>query len=460
MFRRKMTTTKTTKQSSGRSLNMQVLTIAIPLVLQNLAQTLLGVIDTWFVSGIGTEAIAALGLAGVMYFTFLMFYRNSINSLVAFIGRAHGADDDYKVGEIVWRGIWMVGLLSATVIILPWLFGIFMGWATPAGSPLILEYGTIYLRIRALEIPLAMFSAIGWAFLVGRGDSRTPMLLMWMMVSVNIFLDWLMVPGNLGVPALGVAGAAWATVLANLLNAILSGCIIWSKRNRSLYNTGNPRKIPWPDIRKVFAVGLPAGMGDFIEIASFSVFFAMIGRLGTETLAANQIAVQYMSISFTFGIAISMAASSLVSQFVGSGELEMAEKSAYRALIIGMIGMGLIGLTYIISPEFLISVFSDDPAVIEAGVTILRVIAIYQVFDAAGIVLSGALMGGGDTRFTMLTRLILAWGGFIPLAWLTIFRFEGGIRGAWITALTYLLSLAVIYFLRFRSGFWKTIQLS
>ncbi|MEM8857374.1 MAG: MATE family efflux transporter [Chloroflexota bacterium] len=279
-------------------------------------------------------------------------------------------------------------------------------------------------------------------------------------MALNIFLDWVMVPGNLGVPAMGVAGAAWATVLANLFNAILSGSIIWSRHNRSTYNTGEPRKTPWSDIRKSFEVGLPAGMGDFIEIASFSVFFAMIGRLGTETLAANQIAVQYMSISFTYGLAISMAASSLVSQFVGSGELSLAEKSAYRSLIIGMVGMGLIGLTYLISPAFLIGVFSEDPAVIEAGVTILRVIAVYQIFDAAGIVLSGALMGGGDTRFTMLTRLILAWGVFLPAAWLTIFRIDGGIQGAWIAALSYLFGLALIYFWRFRSGYWKTIQLS
>ncbi|MEM8860928.1 MAG: MATE family efflux transporter, partial [Chloroflexota bacterium] len=169
-----MSDAQTVKKSKSRSLNMQVLVIAVPLVLQNLAQTLLGVIDTWFVSGINTEAIAALGLAGVLYFTFLVLYRNSINSLVAFIGRAHGAEDNHKIGDLVWRGIWMVGILSITIVILPWVFGLLMSWATPTESPLILEYGTIYLRIRTLEMPLAMFSAIGWAFLVGRGDSRTP----------------------------------------------------------------------------------------------------------------------------------------------------------------------------------------------------------------------------------------------------------------------------------------------
>ena len=155
-----------------------------------------------------------------------------------------------------------------------------------------------------------------------------------------------------------------------------------------------------------------------------------------------------------------MAASSLVSQFVGAGDTSTAEKAAYRALAIGMIGMGLIGLTYVIAPEQLMGFFSDDPTVIGAGVTILSIIAIYQIFDGAGIVLSGALMGGGDTQFTMLTRLILAWGFFLPMAWLAIFRLDRGVAGAWVTALIYLVTLAIVYFWRFRSGKWKEFQLT
>lgn len=444
----------------SRSLNMQVLAIATPLVLQNMAQTLLGVIDTWFISTIGTEAIAALGLAGVIYFTFYVLYRNSLNALVAFIGRAHGAGDHKKIGDIVWRGFSVAAMLSLTIIILPWAFTWIMDFAAPADSGRVAEYGSLYMRIRTIELPIVMFNAVGWAFLVGRGDSRTPMLMMWAMVAVNILLDWIMVPGNLGVPPLGVAGAAWATVLANLFNLAVTAFILFSPKNRAEYDTGRPRRTPWGDMRKVIEVGLPAGFGDFIEIASFSMFFAFIGSLGTQTLAANQIAVQYMSISFTFGLAISMAASSLVSQFVGAGDTSTAEQAAYRALVIGMVGMGLIGLTYIIAPEFLMSVFTDDQTVISAGVAILSIIAIYQMFDGAGIVLSGALMGGGDTTFTMVTRLILAWGFFIPMAWLAIFKLNTGVTGAWATALIYLVVLAVVYFWRFRSGKWKEIKLT
>jgi Na+-driven multidrug efflux pump len=201
------------------------------------------------------------------------------------------------------------------------------------------------------------------------------------------------------------------------------------------------------------------GLGDFIEIASFTAFFAFIARLGTDVLAANQIALQYMSVSFTIGMAISMATSSLVSQYLGARQPGQAEKVAYRACLLAMGGMGLIGLTYLIAPTTLIGFFSEETAVIEAGVTILQLVALYQVFDGLGIVLAGALNGAGDTRFTMGVRAVMAWGMFLPLVWLLAFRWDRGIWGAWVAAFIYLGSLGLVYFLRFRRGHWQQIEI-
>ena len=223
--------------------------------------------------------------------------------------------------------------------------------------------------------------------------------------------------------------------------------------------TGKAHFAPWSELRKGLEVGLPMGLGDFIEIASFSAFFALIARLGTDILAANQIALQYMSISFTFGVAVGMATSSLVSRYLGSKQPDIAEKVAYRAAGLAMLGMGLIGLCYLIAPEALMRVFSDEPSVIEAGVTILTLVAFYQVFDALGIVLASALNGAGDTRFTMFARMIMAWGLFIPLVWVMIYPLDMGIGGAWTAAFSYLGLLSAVYFVRFRSGRWKTIEI-
>lgn len=443
----------------GLSLTWQIATLAGPLMLQNISQTLLGVIDTYFVSRVSTEALAAVGLAGVMYFAVLMLFRSIANSAVVFVGRAYGERDNAKIGTAIWRSLNMVAWLSLFVIALPSLFQWLMGFAAPADSPLVRDLGTTYLQIRAVEIPLVMFSAVAWGFMVGRNDSRTPMLLAWITVLLNIFLDWMLVLGNWGAPALGVAGAAYATVLANLINALLSALILWGRQSRATYGTGRVQLASWSELRGVLRIGLPMGVGDFIEIASFSAFFALLARLGTDVLAANQIALQYMSLSFTLGIGISMATSSLVAQYLGARQPNTAEGVGYRAMVLAMVSMGLIGLSYLIAPAALMRIFSDEPTVIAAGVTIMTLVAFYQVFDAVGIVMAGALNGAGDTTFTMLVRSVLAWGMFIPLVWVLIFPLNAGVMGAWLGALAYLGSISTIYFFRFRSGRWKGIEL-
>ncbi|MCA9839865.1 MAG: MATE family efflux transporter [Trueperaceae bacterium] len=438
----------------------EVAILAGPLVLQQLSFTLMGVTDTYFVSRVSTEAVAAVGLAGVVFFAIMLLFRSTANSSVVFVGRSYGAKDPDGVGRAVWNVLTMVALLSCLTFFLPWLFAFVFAFAAPADSEVLRELGTQYLRIRAFEVPLAMFSAVVWGFLVGRGDSRTPMLLAWLQVGTNIFLDWLLVPGNLGLPPYGVAGAAYATVAANFINALLSAYILWHPQNRLDYKTAKFHRASLKDLRNVLKVGLPMGVGDFVEVSSFSAFFALIGRLGTDTLAANNIALQYMSMSFTLGVAVAMACSSLVSQHLGAKKPELAEQVGYHATLLAMLIMGTVGLTYLIAPASFIGVFSQDASVISAGVIILRLVAFYQIFDAIAIVLGGALNGAGDTTYTMMVRLIFAWGLFLPSAWLLAFPLEGGIRGAWIGALLYLSSLGIMYFFRFRSGRWKRIQLA
>ena len=437
-------------------LTHKVALLAGPLILQNLSYTLLGVTDTFFVSRVSTEAVGAVGLAGVLFFSLMLLFRSTAASSVIFVGRAHGAKDDAGVGEAVWQVLNMIALLTLLALTLPWVFTFLFRFAAP-DDVAVLTLGTQYLQIRAFEVPLAMFNGVVWGFLVGRGDSRTPMLLAWLQVLINIALDWLLVLGNLGFPAWGVAGAAVATVAANAVVTLVSAWLLWRPVAHARFATRRARRSSLPQLRRVLATGLPMGVGDFVEVASFTAFFALIGRLGTEVLAANNIALQFMSLSFTAGIAVAQASSSLVAQHLGAKEPHQAERVGYRATLLGMGLMGLIGLSYLVAPTFLMRIFSDDPQVIAAGVAILRLVALYQIFDAAAIVLGGSLNGAGDTTYTMLMRLFFAWGMFIPLAYLLAFPLGYGVRGAWAGAMVYLAGLALVYLLRFRSGRWKRI---
>ena len=440
---------------SHQNLTRSIALLAGPLILQNLSYALLGVTDTFFVSRISTEAVGAVGLAGVLFFSLMLLFRSTAASSVVFVGRSHGAGDHAGIGAAVWRLLNMIVLLSVFALTLPWVFTFLFGYAAPGDSPVVLALGTKYLQIRALEVPLAMFSAVVWGFLVGRGDSRTPMLLAWTQVLTNIVLDWLLVPGNLGFPAWGVSGAAVATVLANAVVALLSAWILWRPDSHARFGTRRARVASLAELRDVLRVGLPMGVGDFVDVASFTAFFAIVGRLGTDALAANNIALQFMSLSFTMGVAVAQASSSLVAQALGAKDPQQASRVGYRATVLGMMLMGLVGLGYVVAPEVLMRVFSRDPEVVAAGVAILKLVAIYQVADAATIVLGGSLNGAGDTTYTMLARLVCAWGLFLPLAYVFAFPLDLGVRGAWSGAMVYLFVLALVYFLRFRSGRWQ-----
>jgi MATE family multidrug resistance protein len=448
------------RTATRTGLTRNITLLAAPLILQNLSYTLLGVTDTFFVSRISTAAVGAVGLAGVLFFALMLLFRSTAASSVIFVGRAHGARDRCGVGDAVWSVLWVVALLSLLALALPWVLTFLFRFVAPAGSPEVLALGTQYLQIRAFEVPLAMFNALVWGFLVGRGDSRTPMLLAWLQVGLNIALDWLLVLGNLGFPAWGVAGAAVATVLANAAVALLSAWILWHPDSHVLFSTRRVRPPRLPELRHVLATSLPLGVGDFVDVASFTVFFALIGRLGTEVLAANNIALQFMSLSFTLGVAVAQASSSLVAQALGAKDPKRAERVGYRATALGMALMGFVGLGYLVAPERLMSIFSGDPRVIQAGAAILQLVALYQIFDAAAIVLGGALNGAGDTTYTMLARLVCAWGIFLPLAYLFAFPLGGGVRGAWAGAMAYLITLALAYLVRFRSGRWKTLKVA
>lgn len=442
------------------TLTRRIAVVAAPLVLQNLSFTLLGVADTFFVSRISTDAVAAVGLAGILYFALLLLFRSAASSTMVFVGRAHGSKDDAGVSRAVWSVLAMAGMLAVVTPVLPWLYTFLFSLAAPADADTVRTLGSRYLQIRALEVPLVMFSAVVWGFMVGRGDTRTPMWLAWGTVVANIVLDALLVLGPGPFPAWGVGGAAVATVLANLGTAVASAWILWRPAMQRRYAT---RSVYRPSRRELVAtlrVGLPMGIGDFVEVASFSVFFMILARVGVEALAASQIALQYMSLSFTMGFAISMAAGSMVAQSLGAGDASEAEGVGYRATALAAGAMGLVGLAYLIAPEALIAVFSSDPAVIAGGAAVLRLVAFYQLFDAVSIVLGGALNGAGDTTFTMVVRILLGWCVFLPLAWLLALPLGGGVQGAWLGALVYLMGRGLVYFLRFRSGRWKRLQLA
>jgi putative MATE family efflux protein len=232
-------------------------------------------------------------------------------------------------------------------------------------------------------------------------------------------------------------------------------------RRRSLRTRFNTRRAP-PQrdaIARFLRTGVPIGGQWALGMTSFAMFTTLIARMSDHAMAASQAFIILLSLSFMQAIGIGVAASTLVGRYIGAKEIAGAERSFWSSLRLGAILGGLVGVIFVLFPEALMRIFTDGPEVIALGAPLMLLGALFQFFDAGGIIAEGALRGAGDTRWPFVVHSLLGWGLFVPSAYLLGFVLEGGLRGAWFAGLIYVIVLAGSLIWRFRSGAWREMQI-
>ncbi len=444
------------KQGVPRGLTRQLVKLATPIVLSNLAYTLLGAADTLFMGRVSITALGAVGLGSITFLTALLVLRGTISGTTPFVARMYGAGDLPAAGRFLQHFITLALLISPSALILPWVFKGYFLLIRP--DPVIAVEAMVYMNIRLVEVPFSLVAAALSGFLVGIGNTRLPMILATITVLFNIAANYVLVFGKLGLPAMGLAGAAWGSVLAVMVQAVLLLLVVFIRYSYHYHLTA--WSLPGlADVGKMVKVGFPIGVADSIEVGSFSIFLALISKLGTVELAASQIANQVSALAFMPGFALGVATGSLVGRYLGADQPQVAQAVGYRGAALGVGVMGCLGLIFLVFPRELAGLFTKDPAVVGLSVILLRLMALYQIFDALNIVFRGVLNGAGDTRYTMMVTLLAAWGVFLPGVYLGAFVLDWGAVGAWIGAIGYLFLLGTAFSIRFYRGRWKTILL-
>jgi multidrug resistance protein, MATE family len=436
--------TQTTLAPAGTT--RELLTLAWPLILSNLAFTAVGFTDTLYMGRIGVVEVGAVGLASLVLFMLPLLFRSGLNTAATYVARALGSGD--PAGLRRWAGVFLSLSLIGLPLLLagPWLVNQVLGLL--GAGPSIQEAARTYALIRVYELPFILLGTASLAVMLGLGNTRTPMLLSWLLVVVNAALAGLFVFGF----HWGVAGAAWGSMISvTLQNLLAFGLLLRMYR----YEHGpfwfvRPRR---GELRSVARISLPAGATDLADVGAFTVFLGVIARLGPTELAASQIANQFASFGFLPAFALSASASSLVSRALGAGRPDLAARIGWRGAGLSVALMLVLTIAFLAAPRFLIGLFNHDPQVLKLGSTVLAVMSGYMLLDGLGIVLGGALSGAGDTRFRLLITLGGAWLLMVPgAAWLAP---RYGVAGAWSAALLYILLLACAYVWRFWSGRWR-----
>ena len=441
---------------SKPNLTLELLKLASPIVAVNLGYALHGVVDTLFMGHLGSSAVAAVGLGGVTYYALYLLLRGTAGAVTIFVSRSFGAGDLQACGAWLVRFIWLALLLCVLVPALFFGFSPILNIFNPA--PEVLIGALTFAQIRTLEIPFALISTVLLGFRLGIGDSRTPMFITWGTVLLNIALNYVLVFGMFGLPAMGIRGSAIGTATSIFIQAIVVIIIVLNPKDRQKYKL----HFEFPkleSLKTMLKIGLPLGLTEFVEVGAFAAFSGVIARLGTRELAASQIANQIASLAFMPGFALGIGTGSLVGRYLGAQTPDLARAVGYTGVRVGMIWMGIVGIVFFAMPHVLVGGFNPEPKVLELATNLLRFMAFYQVFDAAGIIFRGALSGAGDTRFPMIVTLIGAWIVMVGGAAVLALGFGWGLLGAWGGAFVYVCAMGLIFWQRWKAGHWENLHL-
>ncbi len=454
-----------------KELRRMVLLLAWPAIVEMFLATLVQFVDTAMVGSLGAVAIAATGLSGSPL--------NLLNGLFAALGvgstalvaRFTGAGDRESANKTAQQsllvGVTLSLLVTGLVMAFAPLIPIVMG-----AEPEVIPVASAYLRILSVTFVLAFSAFILNGVLRGAGDTKTPMQVNMLANILNVVGNFFLIfptrtlalslPGlgaaSVTVPGagLGVAGAAIATAASRGVAGIIVLYILFSGRHGVRLSL--TLKPDWGLIRRIIKIGLPASGERIIMSGGQMVFAAIVLGLGTAQYAAHHLAIVAESISYMPGFGFSMAATTLVGQGLGARNARLAEQSGYTTWRMSLAVMGLMGVVFLLFPEYLVMIFNRDPEIVGYGAMCLRMVALGQVPLATAMVLTGALRGAGDTVPPLVIALTGMWGVRLTLAWLLVNQLQLGLAGAWTAMIIDLWVRGTITFLRFRSGKWQTVK--
>jgi len=407
-----------------------MLALAAPVVLAELGWVTMGIVDTLMVGRLGAHAIGAVGLAGMLFFAVGVFAMGLLLGLDPLVAQAFGAGRVDECHRWLVDGIWLGVFVSVpTVALLYGMDATLDWWGLPAQVVVLVRP---YLGVLNWSLPPLLLYVAFRRYLQAMNLVRPIVIALVSANLVNAFFNWILIFGHFGAPALGVRGSAIATLIARIyMAAVLLVAIVRHEAHVTPRLRDAPMHVDLSRMRRLFALGLPAAGQMVFEVGVFSAATALAGRVSANALAAHQIALNLAAFTFMVPFGISSAAAVRVGQAVGRKDPHGAVRAGWTAIAIGVAFMACAAAVFLLAPGLLIRAFTTDEAVIEIGVGLLFVAAVFQLFDGLQGVTTGALRGLADTRTAMLWNLAGHWVIGLPFGYWLCFTLGRGVIGLW-----------------------------
>ena len=426
------------------------------MIVSLLSEAAVGLVDTLMVGRLGRDAVAAVGVGAQILGSVSVVTMAVGTGTVALVARHVGAGEVAMVRRVTGQSIVAaLGLAAVAIVpVLVWTGGIVRLFGV---EPAIVERAVAFTRLVMLAIPGGAVLFVVGSALRAAGDTRTPLAIGLVVNAVNVVLNYVLIFGALGVPALGVRGSALATAVAFTTGAAIGVAL--------LARGGLRVQVAAADLRperhillRLARIGAPAGIEMFAMQMGFLLYLVFASHYGTAAVAAYFIGVRILALAFLPGIGFATAAAALVGQSLGAGAPERATEAGRVATRMAVRFMSSAGLVLFLFATPIARLFVDDAATIEDTRWFIYMLALCQPLMAVDYALGGALRGAGDTRFPLLTLFVGLYGCRLAFAWVVTHVLELSAPWLWAALIGDYAARAVMKAWRYRSRAWQRVR--
>ncbi|MEM6960297.1 MAG: MATE family efflux transporter [Myxococcota bacterium] len=428
----------------------KVLHLALPIIGGMVSQNVLNLVDTAMVGQLGDDALAAVGLASFVNFLVTAFILGISPSVQAIAARRVGEGKQAE-SAVALNG----GILISVVIAVPWQTLLFYS-ADLIFPQLIDDLDVIAAAVPYLQSRVVAMVAMGINYSFRGYWNATDRSMLYMrtllvMHVCNIALNWILIFGHWGAPALGPTGAGIASAIATYVGTISYAFLGLRHARKEGFLIGVP---PWTTLKTMLRLAVPSGIQQTFFAGGMVAFFVIVGKVGTKELAATQVLTQLLLVGILPGLGFGLAAASLVGQALGRQDVEDARRWGWEVARIACAVIFLLSLPAIFVPGWMLHFFIHDAETLKLAIAPLRIVGISLCGDVVGMVLMNAIVGAGATLQVMFVSLGMQWLVFLPFAYFIGPVSGFGLTAIWICNVCYRLTQSLVFALLWRQGSW------
>ena len=462
-----------------KQISKEVFNLALPVIVSNLSRVLMSMVDVAMVGRLGAEALAATGMGAMLFWGALSFVLGIRTGVQTLASRRLGQKIDKECGTALHNGLFMATLYALPISLAGWL------WARDfipffiqdiTATRLAIDYTSIVF----ISLLFSAYSFVFQGFFTGVEKTKVHMNVTITSNAINVYLNAGLIYGSDGVtqffadtipslsflsklwqwttfPAMGVKGAAIATLIASIWMAVHYFSFLFSSQIKdrfSVFNLSTDRTMMMRQLK----LALPQGIQEAVIAVGWSVFYKIMGMIGLIELATTELLFTIMHASFMPALGVGQACATLVGKYMGEKKIHKSEASIKESIRISVYIMGTMGMSFILIPEYYLFLFTDDPEIIQMGVFGLRMIGAVQFLDAIGFTLWFALSGAGNTLFPAVVESCLTWGVIVLGSYVFGVVLNMGFKAPWLLFPIYMGLFAGIMVWKISKGDWKEIE--